>query len=172
MRVISGSARGIALKSPPEGTRPTVDRVKEALFGIIQFEIAGANVLDLFAGSGALGIESLSRGAEKCIFVDNSQEAINIIKGNLKSTRVSGAEVLKMQFDAALRSFNEKFDFIFMDPPYDSGFYTLAAKIIKERDLLSEGGRIIAEHDKDIDIDCFSKLKSRKYGRTYISIFG
>ena len=120
MRVISGAARGIVLKTP-DGmkTRPTADRVKEALFSIIQFEVPGRNVLDLFGGTGQLGIESLSRGANRAVFVDAQDASCKLIKENLKRSGFTDqAQVLRMDYANFLKTTTEKFDLIFLDPPY------------------------------------------------------
>lgn len=127
MRVIAGSARRLVLKCP-EGkhTRPTTDRIKETLFNILQGEIVDARFLDLFSGSGGIGIEALSRGAKQCVFVENEREAVTCIKQNLKTTRLSDqAQVMAMDVMQAIRrldSLHEPFDIIFMDPPYHKDF--------------------------------------------------
>ena len=124
MRVITGKARGTVLKTP-EGlaTRPTTDRVKEALFSIIQFDIPGARVLDLFGGTGQLGIEALSRGAKFSVFVDQGAQACALIRENLKRTRFeSSAKVIQSDYDLYLRKNSDKFDIILLDPPYAEVF--------------------------------------------------
>ena len=121
MRVISGKARGTSLYSL-EGnhTRPTTDRVKESMFSIINFHIPDGVVLDLFAGSGALGIEALSRGARKCYFIENSHSAADIVKKNIEKTSLKENSVLKVvDYKSFLNSANEKFDVILLDPPYN-----------------------------------------------------
>ena len=172
MRVIAGSAKGIRLDAP-EGlnTRPTTDKTREAVFGSLQFEIGGASCLDLFAGSGAIGIEALSRGAARCVFVEIDKKAISIIKKNLAASRVSGAEVLQCGFAQAIPRLREKFDFIFMDPPYASGFYQQAVDLILEHDLLAEDGQIIAEHDGTLTLTGVYELKTKRYGKSHISRF-
>lgn len=172
MRVIAGSAKGIRLDAP-EGlsTRPTTDKTREAVFGSLQFMLGGAVCLDLFAGSGAMGIEALSRGAARCVFVDIDRKAIGIIKKNLAATRVSGAEVLQMHFEQALARMNERFDFIFLDPPYASGFYQKAVDLILERNLLSADGMIFAEHDGTLCLKGVKELKTKRYGKSYVSRF-
>ena len=172
MRVIAGSAKGIRLDAP-EGlsTRPTTDKTREAIFGSLQFFMQDAVCLDLFAGSGAMGIEALSRGAKRCVFVDIDRKAISIVKKNLTAVRVSGAEVLQMGYEQALGRLNEKFDFIFMDPPYASGFYQKAVDLILARDLLAEDGRIIAEHDGSLKLTGLTELKVKRYGKSFVSQF-
>ena len=125
MRVIAGTCRSMPLKSlPGRDTRPTTDRIKETLFNMLQNEIPGCRFLDLFAGSGAIGIEALSRGAEHCVFVEQSRQAVRIIQENLAFTKLQGrAQVLTMDAASAVRSFGTKqqFDVVFMDPPYRCG---------------------------------------------------
>ena len=124
MRVITGKARGVTLKTP-EGmrTRPTTDRVKEALFSIIQFELPGAKVLDLFGGTGQLGIEALSRGAKSAVFVDEREDACRLIKENLRRTKLEqDAQVVRSDYLAYLSRCREKFNIILLDPPYAEVF--------------------------------------------------
>ena len=144
MRVITGKARGINLKTP-EGlqTRPTTDRVKEALFSVIHFDVPGARVLDLFGGTGQLGIEALSRGAKRAVFVDESEKACKLIRENLKRTRLEQeATVLRGDYLAYLGRCTEKFDIILLDPPYAEVFLENALKRITEIDILETGGII------------------------------
>lgn len=173
MRVISGIAKGISLESL-EGnkTRPTLDRVKEALFNILQNDIRDTYVLDLFAGSGALGIEALSRGAKFCVMADKSNEAIKIIMKNLQKTRLEeNAKVIKNDYIKTLDSLNEKFDLIFIDPPYAENIAIDAIKRIVESDLLAEYGIIVLETDEDKrELENLKKINVnvydlRKYGR-------
>lgn len=168
MRVITGSARGRRLKTP-EGydIRPTTDNVKESVFNIIQFDIEGRRVLDLFAGTGQLGIECLSRGAAECVFVDESREAVRIIKDNLKTCGLSGA-VMQMDARAYLRACG-RFDLIFIDPPYDSDLYEEVLKTINSVDILSDGGIIICEARRDRALPelaaPYKKQKEYNYGK-------
>ena len=140
MRIISGLARGTKLYTlEGENTRPTLDRVKEPLFSIIQNYIKDSVVLDLFAGSGALGLEALSRGAEKAILCDKSYEAMEIIKKNINKTHFEEkTKVLCMDYKKCLSSVNEKFDLIFIDPPYKNDIAVNSVRIILENNLLSE----------------------------------
>ena len=148
MRVISGSVRGRRLKTPENyDIRPTTDNVKESLFNIIQFDIEGRRVLDLFAGTGQLGIECLSRGADSVVFIDQSREAVKIIKENLKACGLS-APVLQQEALSYLRSCG-RFDLIFVDPPYDSQLYESVLNVINSVDILSDGGIIICETARD-----------------------
>ena len=177
MRVISGTARGIALKTP-EGlkTRPTSDRVKEAMFSIIQFDLPGANVLDLFGGTGQLGIEALSRGAKHTAFVDQSAQACLLIKENLKRTGFAvNATVIQSDYSLYLHKCSDKFDIILLDPPYAEVFLENSLKIISEIDILQSGGIIVTERPLGKDLLCelsgFVRSKEYKYGNTLLTIF-
>ena len=176
MRVISGTARGKKLNTLSGlNTRPTLDRVKEAVFSIIQFDLEDKYVLDLFSGSGALAIESLSRGAKYAVLCDNSYEAIRIIKQNIKETKFEDkSEIINKDYVEALKKLNKqntKFDIIFLDPPYELNISKEAIKLILELGLLNEDGIIIIESDeKDREIKNLENLNvevydSRKYGR-------
>ena len=148
MRVITGTARSRRLKTPENyDIRPTTDNVKESLFNIIQLDIEGRRVLDLFAGTGQLGIECLSRGAESAVFADQSREAVKIVKENLKTCGMS-ATVMQTDARSFLRSCGS-FDLIFVDPPYDSDLYGEVLEIINSVDILSDGGIIICEARRD-----------------------
>lgn len=165
MRVISGNARGTRLNSlKGENTRPTLDRVKEALFSIIQFNIKDSNVLDLFSGSGALGIEGLSRGAKKTIFCDNSFDAIKVIKQNLIKTRFEDkSEIINKDYIKALEEIKIKFDIIFLDPPYKTDYIIKALIKIFELDLLTKDGIIIIEtNDKSKEEEIKEKFADKK----------
>ena len=177
MRVITGTARGTVLKTP-EGmqTRPTADRVKEALFSIINFEIPGAKVLDLFGGTGQLGIEALSRGAQNAVFVDESDAACRLIKENLRRTKLeSNASVVRSDYMAYLKRCKEKFNIILLDPPYAEVFLENSLKIISEIDILQSGGIIVAERPlgKDIlwDLPGFTRSKDYKYGNCLLTFY-
>ena len=174
MRVISGKSRGTSLYSL-EGihTRPTTDRVKESMFSIINFNIPDSVVLDLFSGSGALGIEAISRGAKKCYFIENSKQAADIIKKNIEKTNSSENAILKlMDFKAFLNSVQEKFDVILLDPPYNKKMCDEAMKIIFERSLLNDEGIIVCETEfgEVINTD-FTKMKGYKYGKIALSVY-
>ena len=177
MRVITGKARGTVLKTP-EGlqTRPTADRVKEAHFSIIQYDVPGAKVLDLFGGSGQLGIEALSRGAKQAVFVDESDAACKLIRENLRRTKLeSDARIIRSDYMAFLNSCHDKFDLIFLDPPYAEVFLENAIKRISEIDILQSGGIIVAERPlgKEIlwDFPGFSRSKDYKYGNCLLTLF-
>ena len=177
MRVITGKARGVQLKTP-EGmeTRPTTDRVKEALFSIINFDIPGASVLDLFGGTGQLGIEALSRGAKAAVFVDAREESCRLIRENLKRTRLEqDAKVVRSDYLAYLGRTKEQFDIILLDPPYAEVFLENALKRITEIDILHSGGIIVAERPlgKELpgEFEGFERSRDYKYGKILLTIY-
>ncbi|UTR15207.1 16S rRNA (guanine(966)-N(2))-methyltransferase RsmD [Salipaludibacillus sp. LMS25] len=180
MRVISGKQKGISLKSVPgHSTRPTTDKVKEAIFNMVGPYFNGGVMLDLYAGSGAMGIEALSRGMSKAVFVDKDRKAIETIYANLKTvTCLEKAEVYKNEAKRALNAIRKKgrqFDLIFLDPPYAK--QTLADELasIDEYNVLLQGGYIVAEHSSKVVLDnryqTFVKTKEERYGDTSVSIF-
>ena len=177
MRIVSVSMRGTKLYTLDgmDVTRPTLDRVKESLFNILNFKVKDSIVLDLFAGCGSLGLEAVSRGAEKAYLCDLSFEAIKIIKKNVEKTRCQDkTEVLQKDYKKALDKFkndNLKFDIVFLDPPYKTDYTKESVKIILEKDLLNDDGIIIIETDiekevlkeiQDFSVDIYDV---RKYGR-------
>lgn len=174
MRVISGTARGTKLNSIENlSTRPTLDRVKEALFSIIQTHLQGSNILDLFAGSGALGIECLSRGAKHCTFCDKSYQSIKMLKQNLQKTKFEDkATILVEDYKKCVQTIKEnKFDIIFIDPPYKLDIAVKSIKLILEYEIFAKDGIIILETDEeerelkeleDIKLEVYDV---RKYGR-------
>ena len=179
MRIISGSMRGTKLYTlEGDNTRPTLDRVKEALFSKINFEIQDATILDLFAGSGALGLESLSRGAEKIFLCDNSRDAIKIINQNIEKTKTKdNVSLLNMDYKRALEELKRlkvKFDIVFLDPPYKTEFAEDAAKYIVENGMLKSDGFIIIETDEEdrvlnnLDTNILEIRETKKYGRVYL----
>ena len=177
MRVITGKARGIVLKTP-EGmaTRPTADRVKEAMFSIIQFDVPTSRVLDLFGGTGQLGIEALSRDAKSAVFVDEREDACRLIRENLKRTKLEqSGRVIRSDYMAYLRSCKEKFDIIFLDPPYAEVFLENSLKMITEIDILQSGGIIVAERPigKELpwEFPGFERSRDYKYGNTLVTIY-
>ena len=176
MRVITGTARGTKLKTP-EGmlTRPTTDRVKEALFNIIQFDIAG-DVLDLFAGTGQLGIEALSRGASRAVFVDHRQDAAALVRENLRRTHFEDrGEVVCTDFTQYLARCRRKFRLIFLDPPYAEKSLETAIQRLSEIDILSEGGIIICERPKEKvlppQVGNLLCSKDYCYGKTAVNLY-
>ena len=177
MRVITGKARGVQLKTPNGmKTRPTTDRVKEALFSIIHFDIPGASVLDLFAGTGQLGIEALSRGASDAVFVDLQEDACSLVKENLKRTKLQGsAQVIKSEYALFLRNCRKKFGIIFLDPPYSEEFLEKSLNLITEIDILQSGGIIVTERPLDKELfwehPGYSRSRDYKYGKILLTIF-
>ena len=176
MRIIGGKARGTKLYTL-EGlaTRPTLDRVKESIFNIIQSEIYGSTFLDLFSGSGAIGLEAISRGAKKAILCDKSKEAINIIKKNIEKTHASGqVELYNQDFEEVLKNIKEHIDIIYIDPPYETNYIQKALKIMQNSEFITEETTIILETDdekrvleqiKDLKFEIIDK---RKYGIAHI----
>ena len=177
MRVISGKARGSVLKTPNGfQTRPTTDRVKEALFSILQFEIPGGRVLDLFGGTGQLGIEALSRGAKSAVFVDASDAACKLIKENLKKTKLEdNTKVVRSDYLQYLCSCKDRFDIIFLDPPYAEVFLETALKMITEIDILQSGGIIVAERPVGKELPWeypgYTRSKDYKYGTVLLTLY-
>ena len=177
MRVITGTARGIQLKTP-EGmqTRPTSDRVKEAMFSIIQFDVPGARVLDLFGGTGQLGIEAISRGAKSAVFVDAGDKACRLIQENLKRTKLEGqGRVVRSDYMDYLRRCKETYDIIFLDPPYAEVFLENALNLITEIDILQSDGIIVAERPlgKELpwEYEGYQRSKDYKYGNTLVTVY-
>ncbi len=176
MRIISGDFRGTKLFTL-EGlnTRPTLDRVKEALFSKINFELQDAVVLDLFSGSGALALESISRGAKRAVLCDSSRDAIKIIKQNIEKTKTNEKTlILNLDYKKALEDLKNKdikFDIVFLDPPYQTDLAEDAVKIIIEKKLLNEDAIIILETDnkekviKNLDTELIEIKDIKKYGR-------
>ena len=177
MRVITGKARGVILKTP-EGlkTRPTSDRVKEAMFSIIQFDLPGTRVLDLFGGTGQLGIEALSRGAKSAVFVDSGEQACSLIKENLRRTKLEpDGRVIRADYLEYLERCNEKFDIVLLDPPYAEVFLENALKKLTQIDILQSGGIIVAERPvgKELpwEFQGFTRSKDYKYGNTLLTLY-
>lgn len=177
MRVIAGKAKGMQLHTP-DGmlTRPTTDRVKEALFSILQFDLPGAKVLDLFGGTGQLGIEALSRGAASAVFVDSRREACQLIRTNLEKTHLaSDARVVQSDYLEYLNRCREKFNLILLDPPYAEVFLENSIKRITEIDILQQGGIIAAERPlgKELpwEFQGFTRSKDYKYGKILLTLY-
>lgn len=176
MRIIGGRARGTKLYTL-EGTttRPTLDRVKESIFNIIQNDIAGSTFLDLFSGSGAIGLEAVSRGAQRAILCDRSKEAIKIIKKNIDKTHLAEqVEVYNIDYEEILKKLKEHIDIIYIDPPYHTDYIQKSLKIMQESEFITEETKIILETDneqkileqiKDLKFEIIDK---RKYGIAHI----
>ena len=174
MRVITGTARGHRLKTPENyDIRPTTDNVKESVFNIIQFDIEGRRVLDLFAGTGQLGIECLSRGAAEAVFIDENTAAVKIVKENLKTCGFTAA-VLQQDALSYLRHCG-RFDLVFVDPPYDSGLYESVLETINSVDILSDGGIILCESRREKVLPDmrapYRKKKEYNYGRVKLTVY-
>lgn len=173
MRVIQGKHKGTILKGfDIDGTRPTMDRVKESLFAMIQNKIMDSVVLDLFAGSGNLGIEALSGGAKACVFVDKNSIACKTIKENLDKVREEGT-IIKLDYKDALSTFNNKFDIIFLDPPYDTDYINKSLELISKFDILTNKGIVVCESNdlNKIKYDSYyQECKERKYGEKIVVI--
>lgn len=154
MRIVAGRYRGRKLTPPSDDSvRPTTDRIKETVFNILQWDVEGARVLDLFAGSGALGIECLSRGAAEVVFADKSPASVALIRQNLKGIEGS-YRVLTADFTGVLRSGEDKFDLIFIDPPYKSGLGELAVDAAFDLGRVAEGGTVVYEHSSELPFKC------------------
>ena len=177
MRIIGGKYKSRVLAEfPGTDVRPTGDRVKESLFNILSLKIGGARVLDLFCGSGALGLECLSRGAKEAVFNDFSSESIRLLEKNMKALGVvKGAEgkVYTLDFSVCLDGLKGGFDLIFLDPPYRFEYGVSALEKIARRGLLNENGIAVYERDKPFEerIDGLEKYDERRYGRTYLTFF-
>lgn len=177
MRVITGTARGKRLRELPGlDTRPTTDRVKEGLFNIIQFDVEGRRVLDLFAGTGQLGIEALSRGACRCDFVDQALAAVKVVRENLRSCGLERqAAVYQRDFLDFLKGTQEKYDLVFLDPPYASGDLERALEYIAEIDIVSRNGIIICESPADKVLpelpQPYRKGREYRYGKIKVTVY-
>jgi len=177
MRVISGSAKGRRLKElQGMETRPTTDRVKEGLFNVIQFDIEGRRVLDLFAGTGQLGIECLSRGAASAVFVDERKDAVALVRENLKATRLSErAKVVMGDAMSYVSSCGEKFHLIFLDPPYGTGRLERALERISAFDILTEHGIIVCESPAGQPLPelpaPYVRGRSYRYGKIGVTLY-
>ncbi len=175
MRIISGKHRGRKLAEFAGGEiRPTADRVKEALFNSLADRVAGACALDLFCGSGSLGLECISRGAERVMFNDRSAQSLAVLRRNLNAIGEGArARITNMDYLAALSSYTVKFDLIFIDPPYREEYGIPALEVISERGLLSSGGVAVYERDRAFagSVSGLKITDERKYGKTFLTFF-
>lgn len=177
LKIISGEFKGKNIKGfDIDGTRPTMDRVKESLFGTIQFYVKDSTVLDLFAGTGNLGFEALSNYAKFCYFNDKNIKCTKYIESVVKELNINDrVKILNLDYKKALNYFKEnkiKFDLIFLDPPYKMNIINDIILFIKENDLLNKNGLIICELDElYLNIDFYEKIKEKKYGSKYIIIY-
>ncbi len=180
MRVISGTRKGLPLKAVPgSGTRPTTDKVKESIFNMIGPYFEGGLAVDLFAGSGGLGIEALSRGIDTCIFIEKDPRAVPTIYENLKKCKLEDqAEVYKADATRAIKALEKRqarVDLLFLDPPYEKvGYYELINQFV-EKNLLTDRAIILCEHEKGVDLQerygAFTLSRKELYGSTIISIY-
>lgn len=177
MRVITGTARGKRLgQLQGMDTRPTTDQVKESMFNIIQFNVEGGRVLDLFAGTGQLGIEALSRGAESCVFVDQRRDAVQLIRSNLKLCGLTDkARVVQGESLSILSTLRERFDLVFLDPPYGKGILENALNKLAEIDMLTENGIIICESSVEQVMPelpaPYQKGREYRYGKIKLTVY-
>ena len=176
MRVITGLARGKRLQTVPgnELVRPTTEKVKEAIFSSIQFDIEGRHILDLFAGCGQLGIEALSRGAESAVFVDSSETSLGIVRKNLSGTPFeSKATVIKKDFSLYLMTCTENFDIAFLDPPYASGLLLKALSCTAPH--INANGTVFCEHPAEVElpesVGGLSVYKTYRFGKIFVTAY-
>lgn len=177
MRIIGGKYKSRVLAEfAGEAVRPTSDRAKEALFNILALKIYGARVLDLFSGSGALGLESLSRGAKEVVFNDFAKDSLAILKKNLNALKIPVGEAVRLlnsDYLVALESVRGPFDLIFLDPPYRFDYGEKALQKIAQKGLLTEDGIAVYERDRAFEgkVEGLEKYDERKYGKTYFTFF-
>ena len=174
MRVIAGKFRGKQLSSPTsDNIRPTGDKVKQAIFTKLQFFVPDKIVLDLFSGSGALGIEALSRDAKYVYFVDKDIRSIKLTKQNLSALKCDNYKVINYDYKNALKTFKQKFDLILVDPPYASGVYEDCLEKIYKLDSLNEDGIIVCERDKQrpFNSEYFEKFDTKDYGTVTVDYY-
>lgn len=176
MRIITGVARGIKLETlEGNDTRPTAERVKESVFSMLQFEIENRKVLDLFAGSGQMGLEALSRGAMSCTFVEKSLDAMEIVKKNAKKTKlIEKCKIVNVDYKDFLRGARgrEKFDIVILDPPYSMKILPEVLDTLVKYDLFNTNAKVVCESEDDIEYTCegLETIKHNKYGRVYITV--
>lgn len=177
MRVIAGKLRGKPLISPIDNdVRPTIDRVKEGLFNVIQFNVEGSIVLDLFGGSGAIGIEAYSRGAKEVYICDNSSKSMKVIKENISKCKADEIKLILSDYQDALRRFKgkTKFNIVFLDPPYETNYGEISLQLLKEHDLLEKNAIIVFEHNEKVktpNIEGYSIYKEKEYGKVIVTFY-
>jgi len=178
MRIITGSAKGTRLRTLDGlDTRPTSEKVKEAIFSMIQFDIEGRYVLDLFAGSGQLGLEALSRGAAGATFVDNSRDALNIVRDNVEKCKfASVADIRQSDYRACLQGHHpHKYGIVFLDPPYGTGQLKRALQTLSGVDIVAKCGIIVCESEKDEalpqNLPGYTLVKEASYGRPKVTLY-
>ena len=174
MRIITGKARGVRLDTlEGENTRPTAERVKEALFSMLQYEIQGMRVLDLFGGSGQMALEALSRGAEYAYICDSAKDAVDIIKKNVQKTSLTDCSVLCADYKQAIKQLsNESCDLIILDPPYKLGLIPDAVSRLANADMIKAGGIVVCEDEREApyEFEGFTLRRHAKYGRAYLTV--
>ena len=180
MRIIAGLYKGRIVKMPPKGVRPTQDRVRESIFNVIREIVPGSSVLDLYAGSGAFGIEAVSRGANSCTFIDNDSTSISVIRSNV-GTLIDDTKITQVFKKDALRAIDgfghsgTKFDIVFIDPPYYKEFTKNTLLKIDACDILSKRGFVVSEHfvkdELPTDLTSIQCFKTNKYGDTIVSFY-
>lgn len=180
MRIVAGKARGFRLQTLPgeDTTRPTTERVKESVFSMLQFEIEGRTVLDLFAGSGQMGLEAVSRGAAFAVFVDNSKDALEVVRSNARGAKLSDqVRIVNTNAQSFCRQTADRFDMVFLDPPYRAGL--LPSLLLDVLPLMRVGGTVVCETDGTTALPeqvageetALSLEKQRRYGKTQIWIY-
>lgn len=175
MRIIAGTYKGRKLIAPKNDARPTLDRTKETLFNILQFMVEGRDVLDIFAGSGALGLEAISRGARSAAFVDSDQKSVDAVKKNCELVGCQ-ASIIKADYAQALARLRPaKFGLVFVDPPYGQDLCPRCLELLCAHDLLTEDAVVACEHERDSELPekvaCLAKFKTRGVGRAKFSFF-
>lgn len=177
MRIIAGELKGRRLMTPSDNrVRPTTDKVKEAVFSMVAGYLPGSVVVDLFAGTGNLGLEAISRGAARAYFVDKDRTSISMVRENVKHCKVEDRSViLWSDFKSVFKKINDKVDVIFLDPPYSAGYMEECFSIIAESEILEEGGIIVAEHSSaetlPEEMSGMVLIKSKRYGKISVSIY-
>ena len=174
MRIITGKARGVRLETlEGENTRPTAERVKEALFSMLQYEVQGMRVLDLFGGSGQMALEALSRGAEYAYICDSAKDAVDIIKKNVQKTRLTDCTVLCLDYKQAIKQLSgECFDLIILDPPYKLGLIPDVITRLTEAGMVKDGGIVVCEDERaePYEFEGYTLRRHAKYGRAYLTV--
>ena len=177
MRIIAGEFKGRKLSVPrDDSVRPTAEKVREAVFSMLQNEIPDAVVLDLFAGTGSLGLEALSRGARRVYFTDRDRQSIALVRSNVKAC---GAEdrsvILCADYASAISRIHDKIHIVFLDPPYKAGLMEDCLTRLADSPLLPEGGLIVAEHGREEvlpdELSCLQRIRDRKYGKVRVSVY-
>ena len=174
MRIISGKYKGRTLDGfNIDGTRPTMDRVKESMIATIQNKIPNSVSLDLFAGSGSVGLEIISNGGKKCFFIDSNKKAIDILRNNIKKINITEECILvNSDYKKFLNTTNEKFDIIFLDPPYKMNLINDSLELIYKNNLLNNNGIVICEYENEnVESNYFELIKEKKYSSKYIKIY-